>query len=88
LWSRGSRFGCYRCGGSGGFGHRLSRGGSRRGTGLTHACQHGTHLDGLVFADENLLNHTRDGRGNFGVDFVGGDFHDRFVDGHGVSDGF
>ena len=38
--------------------------------------------------DTDLGEHTRDGRRNFGVDLVGGDFEQRLVFGNGVTDLF
>ena len=37
------------------------------------------HSDGRAFGDFDFLQNSRGGSGNFGVDFVGGDFKQRFV---------
>ncbi|KJL18764.1 Dihydrolipoyllysine-residue acetyltransferase component of pyruvate dehydrogenase complex [Microbacterium azadirachtae] len=50
------------------------------------ACEHGTDGDGLVLGGHDLLQGARNGRGDLGVDLVGGDLEQRLVDGHVIAD--
>jgi len=45
------------------------------GTAIANAGENGSYLDGLVFGDEDFFDHSGNGRGNFGVDFIRGDLH-------------
>src|SRR5580700_2331098 len=79
-WRSGLRC-CRRRGGLGGFGFRRSRG--WRGTGgavagFDHG-DDGLNWHRLAFADFDFFQHPSRGRGNFRVDFIGGNFEQRFV---------
>ena len=52
---------------------------SRRRRSIADHGDNGVDLHGLAFLDQNVLNHTRSRRWNFGVDFVGGNFEQRLV---------
>jgi len=65
------------------------RGALRRGRGgCADAGERRPDGHGLVFADEDLLEHAGGGCGNLGVDLVGGDLQERFVDLDGLADPF
>ena len=65
-------------------GRSLCRG--RGGVAGADADQRGANFSGLVFGDEDFLDHAGDRRGDLGVYFVGGDFEQRLVHLYPVTD--
>jgi hypothetical protein len=71
-----------------GFNHgRFGGGCGRCGSGsgaITNTSKNCANCDGLILGHQNCLHYAGDGRGDFSVDFVGGDFNKGFVDGDRV----
>jgi hypothetical protein len=55
---------------------------------VADAGEHSAHLDRFVFLDQDFLDDSRHGGGNLGVDLVGGNLHEWFVDVDTVADSF
>ena len=62
--------------------------GQRRLPGLANDRDDGVDLDGGAFGKADFGEHAGHGRGNLGVDLVGGDLEERLVFFDGVADGF